>query len=87
MSTQRDTDQAKANELLSTFKNEPKQLTHESFARAEFQTNEGALANVKPSFDGDTTIRKILTENVVQRKHVGLLDNGNEVYLIILYDN
>ena len=28
----------------------------------------------------------ILTEKVVQRKHVGLLDNGNEVYLIILHD-
>ena len=84
--TGRNMGQVAAERLLSEFKSCIKILTNELYARAEFQTNEGALANVKPTFDGDTTIRKILTENVVQRKHVGLLDNKSEVYLIILHD-
>ena len=76
----------KAETLLMHYKTGVKSLTHHCYVRAEFQTNEGALTNVKPSFGGDTTIRKILTENIIQRKYIGLLSHVNELYLIILHD-
>lgn len=79
----------KAQNLLSTFKNTTgRQVTSESFSRAEFQTNEGALENVKPTFTGEAgnQIRKILTENVIQRNYVGLLHDGKEKFLLVLHD-
>ena len=76
----------KADSLLKSYKFGEKELTQNSFVRAEFQTNEGALSNVKPSYGGDTAIRKILTENITQRKYIGLLSHGCELYLIILHD-
>ena len=56
--------------------------------RAEFQTNERALENVKPTYSGDvgTQIRKLLSENVIQRNHVGLLHDGAEKFLLVLHD-
>jgi len=79
----------KAHNLLSTFKSSSsRQVTSESFSRAEFQTNEGALENVKPTFSGEVgnQIRKILTENVIQRNYVGLLHDGKEKFLLVLHD-
>ena len=85
-SKEKDQGHRKADELLSDYRTNKKSVVYNSYVRAEFQTNEGALTNVKPSFGGDTAIRKILTENVTQRKYIGLVTHNQEIYLIILHD-
>ena len=85
----RDDGFCRATALLNNFKNaENRRVTNETFSRAEFQTNEGALDNVKPTFSGEVgnQIRKILTENVIQRNYVALLHEGKEKFLLVLHD-
>lgn len=78
-----------AKALLEKFKEAgDRNILTESYLRAEFQTNEGALENVKPTYSGDvgSQIRKILSENVIQRNNVGLLHEGSEKFLLVLHD-
>ena len=78
-----------AKALLERFKEAgDRNISTESYLRAEFQTNEGALENVKPTYSGDvgSQIRKLLSENVIQRNNVGLLHEGSEKFLLVLHD-
>ena len=85
-SKQVDADES-AKELLERFQ-KPVKATVNSYTKADFQTNQGALENVKPSLspDGNDAIRKVLLENSIHRNFVGVLEEKREKYIVVLQD-
>ncbi|CAG5085609.1 Oidioi.mRNA.OKI2018_I69.PAR.g10942.t1.cds [Oikopleura dioica] len=82
-----ETAEEKARALLDRFQKTTK-ATVNNYIKADFQTNQGALENVKPSLspDGNEAIRKVLLENSIHRNFVGVLEENREKYIVVLQD-